>query len=90
MRMTFDLGAKTLRVFLGWPCVTKVLGEGGPYDHMRNVFQVELDDSEEEIWKLYRAETLESARYARESGVTLALQNHRGTAHGCAKSIHPA
>jgi len=78
MRMTADLGAKILRVFLGWPGVTKVLGQGGRYDHARKVFAVTHQGfTEEQIWEWCREGLQESARYAREFGITLALQNHK-------------
>ena len=78
MRMTADLGARILRVFLGWPGVTKVPGQGGRYDHARKVFALEHEGyTEEQIWEWCREGLKESARYAREFGVTLALQNHK-------------
>jgi len=77
MRMTSDLGAKALRVFLGWPGVTKIPAGGGRYDIAQKVWRVEHEDfSEAEIWEWCRQGLIESARYAREFGVTLALQNH--------------
>ncbi|MFB3825600.1 MAG: sugar phosphate isomerase/epimerase family protein [Bryobacteraceae bacterium] len=78
MRMTADLGAKILRVFLGWPGVTKVPGQGGSYEHARKVFAAEHEGfSEEQIWDWCRESMKECARYARDFGVTLALQNHK-------------
>jgi len=77
IRMTADLGAKALRVFLGWPGVTKVPQGGGRYDIAQKVWKAEHEDfSEAEIWDWCRQCLIESARYAREAGVTLALQNH--------------
>ena len=35
MRMTSDLGAKIVRVFLGWPGVTLLPAGGGSYDSLR-------------------------------------------------------
>jgi sugar phosphate isomerase/epimerase len=78
MRMTSDLNAKVLRVFLGWPGVTKIAGQGGSYNHARKVFETEhAGYSAEQIWDWCREGLRESARYAREFGVTLALQNHK-------------
>ncbi len=77
-RMTSELGAKYLRVFLGWPGVTKVRGQGGDYKHARRVFEVEREGyPAEQIWEWCRESLKESARYAREFGITLALQNHK-------------
>ncbi len=77
MRMTSDLGARLLRVFLGWPGVTKIPQGGGRYDIAQRVWRVEHEDfSEAEIWDWCRQGLIESARYAGEFGVTLALQNH--------------
>jgi sugar phosphate isomerase/epimerase len=78
MRMASDLGASILRVFLGWPGVTKVPGQGGRYDHARKVFQVEHEGfADERIWEWCREGLMESARYARDFGIVLALQNHK-------------
>lgn len=78
IRMTADLGTKILRVFLGWPGVTKVPGQGGSYEHARKVFALEHEGySEEQIWEWCREGLKECTRYAREFGVTLALQNHK-------------
>lgn len=77
MRMTSDLGVKPLRVFVGWPGVT-LHPEGGKYDiawaiwkHAHQLFEPE------QVWDWCRAGLVESARYAGDFGVTLALQNHR-------------
>src|SRR6267142_101024 len=64
IRMTADLGAPTLRVFLAWWGVTR---------HP----QLATYDIAEEIWGWCRDALVECARYAGEAGVTLALQNHR-------------
>jgi sugar phosphate isomerase/epimerase len=77
VRMTADLGAKALRVFLAWPGVTLVRGGGGRYDIAKAVWQKTHEDfSPEETWAWCREGLVESARYAGEHGVTLALQNH--------------
>ncbi len=76
IRMTADLGAKALRVFLGWPGVTKH-PQIGRYDIARRIWQeAHKDFTEEETWAWCREGLQEAARYAGESGVTLALQNH--------------
>ena len=76
IRMTADLGAKLLRVFLAWPGVTKH-PQVGRYDTSRRLWQeTHKDFSEEEIWAWCREGLVESTRYAGDFGVTLALQNH--------------
>ena len=77
MRMTSDLGVNPLRVFLGWPGVT-LHPDGGSYDiawsiwkHAHQLFEPE------QIWDWCRDGLIESAKYAGDYGVTLALQNHR-------------
>jgi sugar phosphate isomerase/epimerase len=77
MRMTADLGAKLLRVFLAWPGVTLRPAGGGSYDFAKAVWKAEhLDFSAVEIWDWCRASLTEAARLAADFGVTLALQNH--------------
>jgi len=76
IRMTADLGARTLRVFLAWPGVTKhpQLAE---YRISRDLWPViHQEFSPEEIWEWCRDGLVECARYAGNAGVTLALQNH--------------
>lgn len=76
IRMTADLGAKRLRVFLAWPGVTRH-PQVGRYDLARRVWQeAHKDFSEEEVWAWCREGLIESARRAGDFGVTLALQNH--------------
>lgn len=77
IRMTADLGADKLRVFLAWWGVTRhpklatyAIAEGyWPVVH--KAFP------EEEIWGWCRECLIECAQYAEDFGVTLALQNHR-------------
>lgn len=77
VRMTADLGAKVLRVFLAWPGVTLMPGGGGRYDIAKAVWQKAHEAfSPEETWAWCREGLVESARHAGEHGVTLALQNH--------------
>lgn len=76
VRMTSDLGAKTLRMFLGWSGVTKhpQLAE---YDTARDIWNYTHEKfSEEEIWAWCREGMAECTRYAEDAGVILALQNH--------------
>ena len=77
VRMTADLGAKHLRMFLAWWGVTLHL-KLATYDIMENLWPVvHAKFSAEEIWGWCREALSECARYAGEAGVTLALQNHR-------------
>jgi len=77
MRMTSDLGAKTVRVFLGWPGVTLLPQGGGSYDFAKAVWKAEhADVSEERTWTWCRQSLEEAAKLAGDFGVTLALQNH--------------
>ncbi len=76
IRMTSDLGARTLRMFLAWPGVTKhpqlaqytIAKDNWKYNHKKF--------TEEEIWTWCREGMAECARYAEDAGVILALQNH--------------
>jgi len=77
MRMTSDLGAKVIRVFLGWPGVTLRPEGGGRYDIAQAVWKAEHQDfSAEQTWAWCRQSLEEAAKLAGDFGVTLALQNH--------------
>jgi sugar phosphate isomerase/epimerase len=77
MRMTADLGAKVLRVFVAWPGVTLRPEGGGRYDFAQAVWKAEHQDfSPEQTWAWCRQGLEESARLAGDFGVVLALQNH--------------
>jgi protein FrlC len=77
IRMTADLRAKHLRVFLAWWGITQH-PQLATYDIMENLWPlVHAKFSAEEIWGWCREALRECARYAGEAGVTLALQNHR-------------
>ncbi len=77
LRMASDLGAKAVRVFLAWPGVTRH-PQVGRYDISRPLWEtVHRPFSREEIWAWCREGLIESARYAADYGVTLALQNHK-------------
>lgn len=77
IRMTADLGAKNLRIFLAWWGITRH-PQLATYDIMENLWPVVHEKfSAEEIWSWCRDAVAECARYAGEHGVTLALQNHR-------------
>jgi sugar phosphate isomerase/epimerase len=77
IRMTSDLGAKTLRMFLGWPGVT-LHPQVAKYDIARDIWSYTHEKfTEEEIWAWCRQGMAESAKYAEDAGVILALQNHK-------------
>jgi len=80
IQMTADLGAKLLRVFLAWPGVTVVPlpRGGGSYDFSRPLWRsTHASFKPEQTWDWCRQGMVESARWAGEHGVTLALQNHK-------------
>ncbi len=77
IRMTSDFGAKTLRLFLGWPGVT-LHPQLAQYDIARDIWNyTHARFSREETWNWCREGITECAKYAGESGVILALQNHK-------------
>jgi sugar phosphate isomerase/epimerase len=77
IRMTAELGAKVMRVFLAWPGVTMVPEGGSRYDIAQSTWKhVHQEFSEEQTWGWCRQTMAEAARFAGEAGVTLALQNH--------------
>ena len=77
IRMTADLGARHLRVFLAWWGVTQH-PQLASYDIMENLWPIVHEKfAAEEIWGWCREALIECARYAGDAGVTLALQNHR-------------
>jgi sugar phosphate isomerase/epimerase len=76
IRMTSDLGARNLRVFLAWWGVTKH-PQIATYRIAEGLWPVvHKEFSGEEIWGWCRDSLIECARYAKDAGVTLALQNH--------------
>ena len=76
IRMTADLGAKTLRVFAAWPGVT-LTPEGGTYLVARQLWrEAHLRVEPEQTWEWCREGLAEASRIAGDAGVTLALQNH--------------
>jgi sugar phosphate isomerase/epimerase len=77
IRATADLGSKILRVFMAWPGVTLLPEGGGRYDLAKaNWKHLHESFSEEQTWSWVREGLAETARYAADHGVTLALQNH--------------
>ena len=77
MRMSADLGAKVMRVFLAWPGVTMVPEGGSRYDLAQAAWKAEhLGFTAEQTWAWCSQSLVEAARMAGEFGITLALQNH--------------
>ena len=76
IRMTADLGVKTLRVFAAWPGVT-LSAEGATYTKARQIWrEAHLGVDEGQTWEWCCEGLREAARWAGDAGVTLALQNH--------------
>ena len=77
IRMTADLGAPDLRVFLAWWGITRH-PQLATYDIAEGYWPIVHEKfSTEEIWGWCREALVECARYAGDAGVTLALQNHK-------------
>ena len=88
MRMTSDLGAKTVRVFLAWPGVTLLPNGGGRYDIAQAVWKAEhAGFTDEQTWGWCRQTLAEAAAAAGDFGVTLALQNHPPVIKGYADTL---
>ncbi len=79
IRMAAHLGAPVVRVFAAWPGIT--MHENGDlakyYIAKRIWAETHKQFSREEAWKLCRHGLAETAQWAGEYGVTLALQNHK-------------
>jgi sugar phosphate isomerase/epimerase len=76
IRMGADLRARTLRVFLAWPGVTKH-PQIARYDIARGLWKtIHEPFAPEQTWEWCRQGLIECARYAGDAGITLALQNH--------------
>lgn len=77
IRMTSDLGARTLRLFLGWPGVT-LHPQLAQYDIAKDIWNYTHSKfSAEETWEWCRQGISECTKYAADAGVILALQNHK-------------
>jgi L-ribulose-5-phosphate 3-epimerase len=77
IRMTSDLGAKTLRMFMGWPGVT-LHPRLARYDVAKDIWNnTHSKFTEEETWAWVREGLTECAKYASDAGIVLALQNHK-------------
>jgi sugar phosphate isomerase/epimerase len=78
VRMTRDLDAGILRVFLGWTGSTPSAEGGARYDIAQKIWDAAHEDfPEDEVWAWCRQCLTEAARFAGEHGVVLALQNHK-------------
>lgn len=83
IRMTADLGAKTLRVFGAWAGVTQS-ENGARYDIAESVWKAAHQHfTGEQTWNLIRSGLIECAAWASDAGVTLALQNHAPVIDSC-------
>ncbi len=77
IRMTSDLGAKTLRLFMGWPGVT-LHPQLAQYDIAKDIWNyTHARFTEEQTWSWVREGLKECSKYAADAGVLLALQNHK-------------
>ena len=77
IRMTAELGADRVRVFLAWWGVTRH-PQLATYDIAEGYWPLVHEKfADEEIWGWCREALIECARYAGEMGVMLALQNHK-------------
>lgn len=77
IRMTADLGAKTLRMFLGWTGITKH-PQIAQYDIAKDIWNYTHEKfTEEETWAWCREGMAECSKYAEDAGIILALQNHK-------------
>jgi hypothetical protein len=77
IRLTSDFGAKTLRLFMGWPGVT-LHPQLAQYDIAKDIWNYTHSKfTGEETWSWVRAGLTECAKYAADAGVILALQNHK-------------
>jgi sugar phosphate isomerase/epimerase len=77
IRMTADLKAPVLRVFLAWPGITLASEGGGRYDLAKSVWEfTHREFSDQQTWDWCREGLQETAKYAGDHGLILALQNH--------------
>jgi sugar phosphate isomerase/epimerase len=76
LRMTADLGASTLRIFAAWPGVCRT-PKGGSYAAAERVWaDSHAGVSAGQTWDRCRDCLIQSARWASDAGIVLALQNH--------------
>lgn len=76
IRMTADMGGRTLRIFLGWPGITKH-PQLAKYDVAKDIWKyTHAKFTPEETWAWAREGVAECCKYAEDAGIILALQNH--------------
>ena len=79
LRMASYLGARTVRLFFAWPGVTEesLPRGGGQYTISKALWKMAHEKfSGQQTWEWCRKGLAESARWAKDLGITLALQNH--------------
>jgi len=77
IKMTSDLGAKTLRMFMGWTGIT-LHPQLAQYDIAKDIWNyTHAKFTEEETWSWVHEGLKECSKYAADAGVILALQNHK-------------
>lgn len=78
IRMTADLGAPVVRVFLAWPGAHPSADGGGRYDIAQRMWdEAHRGVPEERTWNVCRDTLAEACRIAGDHGIKLALQNHK-------------
>jgi sugar phosphate isomerase/epimerase len=78
LKTSADLGIKIMRVFAAWPGGTRVPGGGGTYAISRPMWEKFHEQfSKQQLWDWCRDGLAESAKWAADLGITLALQNHK-------------
>ena len=83
IRMTADMGARTLRMFAAWPGITST-ETGARYDIAEHIWHVTHEKvAKERTWECCREGLAEAARWAGDAGITLALQNHPAVILNC-------
>lgn len=81
IRMTADMGGKTLRLFLAWPGVTKH-PQLARYDLAKDIWKYTHQKfTEEETWGWCHDGLAECVKYAEDAGIIVALQNHSPVIH---------
>lgn len=75
IKLAADLGSPIVRIFVAWPGMTYVDGQGA-YDLARDT-RFKLPTSHLQKWKWARACIEDVAKVAEKHRVTLALQNHK-------------
>jgi sugar phosphate isomerase/epimerase len=78
VRMSGEMGAKVVRLFLGWTGATPMQDGGGTYEIARRIWDFSHKGfTQEQIWNWCRQGLIEASHWAGDHGVVLALQNHK-------------